>query len=120
MRSPIEMLGGSGDEELNRLLEQFRQEVTGLEELQEHISEVRGRGEAAQGRVTAEASLTGALISLTIDPRAMRLGSGELAEAILQAADGAARDAGERARELVNPFVADTLLETVLPPQGRR
>ncbi|MFI6455287.1 YbaB/EbfC family nucleoid-associated protein [Streptosporangium amethystogenes] len=120
MRSPMEMLGGNGDEELDRLLERFHHEVTGLEELQKSTSEVRGRGEAAQGRVTAETSLTGALTGLTIDPRAIRLGSGELAEAILQAADEAARDAEDQVRRLVDPFVTGTPLETVLPPQDRR
>ncbi|MFD1503383.1 YbaB/EbfC family nucleoid-associated protein [Streptosporangium lutulentum] len=114
----MEALRGSGDEELDRLLEQFGQEVTGLEELQERIAGVRGRGEAARGHVAVEASPAGALTSLTIDPRAMRLGSAELAAAILQAAGEAARDAEKQVKELVNPYVADTLLETVLPSHG--
>ncbi|MDP9845888.1 DNA-binding protein YbaB [Streptosporangium lutulentum] len=118
MKSPMEALRGSGDEELDRLLEQFGQEVTGLEELQERIAGVRGRGEAARGHVAVEASPAGALTSLTIDPRAMRLGSAELAAAILQAAGEAARDAEKQVKELVNPYVADTLLETVLPSHG--
>ncbi|MEU0564731.1 YbaB/EbfC family nucleoid-associated protein [Nonomuraea sp. NPDC005983] len=121
MTSPFEALRGSGDEELDRLLNQFQGEITELEQLQGRIAAIRGRGEAAQGRVTAEVSQTGALAGLTLDARAMRLGSEELAEAILQAAGEAVRDAEQQTQELMTPFIAGTLLDSPLPPsQGER
>ncbi|MBB6347858.1 YbaB/EbfC family nucleoid-associated protein [Nonomuraea muscovyensis] len=112
MTSPADALRGSGDEELDRLLEQFSGEITALEELQGRIAGVRGRGADDQGRVIAETSLTGALVGLTIDPRAMRLGSAELAEAVLRAAGQATADAERQAQELVGPFLAGTPLDT--------
>lgn len=111
MTSPVDALQGSGDEELDRLLEQFSGEVTALQELQQQIAGVRGRGTDEQGRVTAETSLTGALVGLTIDPRALRLGSAELAEAVLRAAGQATADAERQARELVGPFLDGTPLD---------
>ncbi|MCG5219410.1 YbaB/EbfC family nucleoid-associated protein [Streptosporangium sp. KLBMP 9127] len=112
MTSPVDALHGSGDEEIDRHLGGFRQDLAELEVLHEAIDEVRGRGVAAQGRVVAEASPTGAFTGLTIDPRAMRLGSDELATVILQAAGAATRDAESRMRELMHPLVAGTMLET--------
>lgn len=108
-------LYGSGDEELDRLLGQFEGEVAELQRLQGRIQGIRGQGQAADGRVTVKASLTGALAGLTIDPRAMRLGSAELADAILQAAGEAVHDAERQAQELMGPFVAGTPLESALP-----
>lgn len=106
-----QMRHGTGDQEIGRLLEEFQKDVTQLEHLRDRITEVRGRGEAAQGRVVAEASPTGALIGLTIDARAMRLGSDELAAAVLEAAAEAARNAEAGIGELVDPFIADTGLD---------
>ncbi|MDP9864432.1 MULTISPECIES: YbaB/EbfC family nucleoid-associated protein [Streptosporangium] len=80
------------DEEMRRLLAQFQAETRPLEELQEGLNAIRGRGEAANGQVRAEVLPTGALGSLRIDPRAMRLGADALAEAVLAAAGAAATD----------------------------
>jgi len=109
MTSPADALRGTGDQEIERLADELQEDVTKLVRLQERITEVRGRGEAAQGRVVAEASANGALTGLRIDPRAMRLGSDELAEAVLQAAAGAVRNAGEQLNELMGPFITDEL-----------
>jgi DNA-binding protein YbaB len=78
------------DEEMHRFLGQFQAATRPLEELQESLGAVRGRGTAAQGQVEAEVLASGALGGLRIDPRAMRLGADALAEAVL----AAARDAG--------------------------
>lgn len=110
MTSPADPLRGTGDQEIDRLVDQFQQDVAELERLRDRIAEVKGRGEAAQGRVVVEVAPTGALAGLTIDPRAMRLGSDELAAAILEAAAEAARNAGDGISDLVDPFVAGTVL----------
>ncbi|MEU8320915.1 YbaB/EbfC family nucleoid-associated protein [Nonomuraea sp. NPDC048881] len=80
------------DDEMRRLLGQFQADIRPLEELQESLDAVRGRGEAADGQVRAEVLPTGALGGLRIDPRAMRLGADALAEAVLAAANAAAED----------------------------
>ncbi|QYC40986.1 hypothetical protein Nocox_16865 [Nonomuraea coxensis DSM 45129] len=102
------------DTELGRLLADYQRDVAALEGLRDRLAEVRGRGEAADGRVVVEVTQDGALAGLVIDPRAMRLGSDRLAEAILRASARAARAAGERAAGLVTPFLAGTPLEQAL------
>lgn len=103
------------DTELGRLLADHRRDLAALEALRDRLAEVRGRGEAADGRVVAETTQDGALTGLAIDPRAMRLGSDRLAEAILRASARAAQAAGERAADLVTPFLAGTPLEHPRP-----
>ncbi|MFI7447750.1 YbaB/EbfC family nucleoid-associated protein [Nonomuraea sp. NPDC049714] len=80
------------DEEMHRFLGQFQATTRPLEELQESLGAVRGRGAAAHGQVEAEVLASGALGGLRIDPRAMRLGADALAEAVLTAASNAAAD----------------------------
>ncbi|WP_165974766.1 YbaB/EbfC family nucleoid-associated protein [Nonomuraea deserti] len=122
MTPPADPLDAAGDQELGRLLQGYREDVAALERLNDQMTAVRGRGEAAQGRVVAEATQTGGLTGLTIDPRAMRLGSAALAEAILEAAGEAAREAEQAAADLVTPFIAGTPLDDSVPddPRGGR
>ncbi|MEW9550690.1 YbaB/EbfC family nucleoid-associated protein [Nonomuraea sp. NPDC050783] len=118
MSSPAGPFSDGGDQELGRLLDRFQQDVAAIERLSEQMTAVKGRGEAAQGRVTVEVTSAGALSGLVIDPRAMRLGSAELAAAILEASARAARDAARAADDLVAPFIAGTVLEDA-GPRGR-
>ncbi|MET7337895.1 YbaB/EbfC family nucleoid-associated protein [Nonomuraea sp. NPDC005650] len=110
MTSPADPFGVAGDPELGRLMDRFQRDVAALEQLSAQMAAVKGRGEAAEGRVVVEVTQTGALSGLTIDPRAMRLGSGELTAAILEAAAKAARNAEEASTSLVAPFVTGTVL----------
>ncbi|MCO6011611.1 YbaB/EbfC family nucleoid-associated protein [Actinoallomurus purpureus] len=71
------------------------------------LAEARGRGEAADGKVVVEVARGGALQSLKIDPRAMRLGSEALAEAILEAAGKAGQDITDQTNELMKPAFGD-------------
>ncbi|MEU4571355.1 YbaB/EbfC family nucleoid-associated protein [Nonomuraea sp. ATR24] len=119
MTSPGDPFNAGGDQELGRLLDQFRQDVAAIERLSGRMAAVKGRGEAAEGRVVAEVTQTGALTGLTIDPRAMRLGSAELAAAVLEAAGRAARDAEREAGDLVAPFIAETVLDGAGPSGDR-
>ncbi|WP_433440782.1 YbaB/EbfC family nucleoid-associated protein [Nonomuraea sp. CA-141351] len=111
MTPPGDPFNVAGDQELGRLLKDYQRDVAALERLGDEIATVRGRGEAAEGRVVAEVTQGGALAGLTIDPRAMRLGSAELAAAVLEAAAAAARDAEQGANDLLGPFIAGTLLD---------
>lgn len=100
------------DEEMRRLLSQFRAEMRPLEELQEDLSSMRGQGEAAGGHVKAEVLPSGVLTGLKIDPRALRLGADALAEAILDATRMAAGDVtarvADKMTDAMSPFVEDS------------
>ncbi|MGN9845238.1 YbaB/EbfC family nucleoid-associated protein [Nonomuraea sp. H19] len=120
MTSPVDPLKGLGDQEFGKLLDHYQQDLAALERLSDQIAAVRGRGEAADGRVVVEVTQTGGLAGLTIDPRALRLGSAELAAAILDAAAKATRDAEQGARDLVAPFTTGTLLDGEHAPNDDR
>lgn len=111
MTSPTDPFADAGDQDLSRLLHGFQQDLAALEGLRDRVASVSGRGEAAEGRVVVKVGQTGALVGLTIDPRAMRLGSDRLAAAIMDAAARAARDAEQQASDLVTPFISGTLLD---------
>jgi DNA-binding protein YbaB len=70
----------------------------------EQIGSIRASGEDADGLVRVEVDGAGQVIDLVLDPRAMRLGAPELAEAVksaLQQAQAAARsEAEEQVRRL--------------------
>ncbi|MEU6721365.1 YbaB/EbfC family nucleoid-associated protein [Nonomuraea sp. NPDC046802] len=117
MTAPGDPFDPAGDQRLGRLLEGYQEDLAALEGLRDRIAEVRGRGEAADGRVVVTTTQTGALAGLTIDPRAMRLGSDQLAAAIMEAAARAVRGAQREAGDLVGPFVAGTPLDDA--PDGR-
>ncbi|MFE3450521.1 YbaB/EbfC family nucleoid-associated protein [Nonomuraea sp. NPDC059194] len=99
------------DAEIRRLMADFAEEMRPLHEARERMAEVRGHGEAAEGLVRLEVTPGGALSGLTIDPRAMKLGSEALAEAVLEAARAAAADAAGRLSETVGetmtPYLED-------------
>ncbi|MEU6712079.1 YbaB/EbfC family nucleoid-associated protein [Nonomuraea sp. NPDC046802] len=89
----------SGDPEIDRALAELAARMEGLEEVNRLIEASKGRGESAGGHVTVEVSATGGLASLRIDPRAMRLGSERLTEAITEAFRKAEEDAAGRSFE---------------------
>jgi len=66
------------------------------------FAEVRGEGEACDGRVRVVLDGTSNLVDLVIDPRAMRLGSEELAEGI-RAAFAEAREAVQAQLSQISP-----------------
>ncbi|MDH2425065.1 YbaB/EbfC family nucleoid-associated protein [Sphaerisporangium sp. TRM90804] len=87
----------SGDPEIDRVLESLAAQRAEFEQVGRRLSETLGRGEAEDGRVAVEVRPNGSLAGLRIDPRAMRLGSDALAEAILRAAVDAEADAAAKA-----------------------
>ncbi|SEG92028.1 Conserved DNA-binding protein YbaB [Nonomuraea solani] len=111
MTSPTDPFSTGGDQHLGRLLKDFQREMEALDGLRDRIASVRGRGEAADGRVVVDVTQSGALAGITIDPRAMKLGSDRLAAAIMEAAGRAARDAEREAGDVVTPFLTGTPLD---------
>ncbi|WP_019632925.1 YbaB/EbfC family nucleoid-associated protein [Actinomadura atramentaria] len=80
---------GPGFEAFQRDMERQMGDFT---KMQEDIKAAVGRGEAADGRVVAEYRTEGGLTKLEMDPRAMRLPSAELSEAIREAVNAASKD----------------------------
>lgn len=68
---------------------------TGLE-LTERLTEVRGHGEAADGRVRAVANGRGEIIELAIDPRLFRRSSDDVSTLAREAVNAALADARQR------------------------
>ncbi|GGL10667.1 hypothetical protein Sme01_16000 [Sphaerisporangium melleum] len=95
----------SGDPQVDEVLEALAAQSAMFEAAGRRMAETRGQGEAEDGRVVVEVSPGGSLVSLRIDPRAMRLGSEALAEAIIAAARQAEQDAARRAEAVMLPLV---------------
>ncbi|MEV6862255.1 YbaB/EbfC family nucleoid-associated protein [Streptosporangium subroseum] len=105
MTTPGDPFMSTGDPEIDRALSQLMAQTAGFEEVRRQIDEARGRGEGANGQVTVEVLATGSLRALRIDPRAMRLGSEVLAEAILEAVRQAEEDASNQVTALTQPLM---------------
>ncbi|MFG1704338.1 YbaB/EbfC family nucleoid-associated protein [Nonomuraea sp. M3C6] len=90
----------SGDPEIDRALAELAARTAGFEEVSRGLEEIRGRGESAGGQVAVELTPTGSLAALRIDPRAMRLGSQDLAEAIVEAFGQAEEDVAAQSFDL--------------------
>ncbi|GGO72984.1 YbaB/EbfC family nucleoid-associated protein [Nonomuraea cavernae] len=97
----------TGDPELDRLMAEFKSNSKELSGVMEQIGDVRGQATGAGDRITVQVSSSGELTSLRIDPRAMKMGSEELAEAILDAARRATEDAARRLMDLTRPYLGE-------------
>jgi DNA-binding protein YbaB len=102
-------MGGDDDvrESVEGLASLITRQNAGLREAQARMRRLRGKGTAADERVTVEVDRFGALVDLRIDPRAMRLGSQVLAEAILDAARRGVRDVRAQADDMMRPLVTE-------------
>ncbi|MEV0592664.1 YbaB/EbfC family nucleoid-associated protein [Nonomuraea cavernae] len=105
----VERDGSSGDPELDRLMAEFKANSKELSDVMGQVGEVRGQATAADDKIRVQVSSSGELTSLRIDPRAMKLGSEELAEAILDAARRATEDAARRLMDVTRPYLDDDL-----------
>lgn len=78
-------------DDAERKLRDSTHNLDNLRDVQAKLAEAVGRGEAADGHVLVEYTAAG-LRELTIDPRAMRMTSEELAEAVKEALGAAVQD----------------------------
>ncbi|MEV4580514.1 YbaB/EbfC family nucleoid-associated protein [Nonomuraea jabiensis] len=92
-------------EELERITARAEDMLARVEELRSEIDVVVGRGEAADGQVRVTAGASGRLMDVVLAPRAMRLDSQKLAEAVLRAAQEAQDDVAAK----VDAVMAQTL-----------
>jgi DNA-binding protein YbaB len=103
--------GAAADQNPRSSIESLTATVTGqnakLQDVRRQMTELTGKGRAADERVEVEVDQVGALTGLRIDRRAMRLGSQELAEAILQAAKQGVRDVNAQAEKLMQPLITE-------------
>jgi Uncharacterised BCR, YbaB family COG0718. len=103
--------GAAAEQNLRSSIDSLTAMVTGqnakLHDVRRQLTELKGKGRAADERVEVEVDQFGTLTGLRIDPRAMRLGSQELAEAILAAAKHGVRDVNAQAEKLMQPLVTE-------------
>ncbi|MFI9841160.1 YbaB/EbfC family nucleoid-associated protein [Nonomuraea sp. NPDC051941] len=92
-------------EELERITARAEDMLARVEELRSEIDVVVGNGEAADGQVRVTAGASGRLMDVVLAPRAMRLDSQKLAEAVLRAAQEAQDDVAAK----VDAVMAETL-----------
>ncbi|GAA0366894.1 YbaB/EbfC family nucleoid-associated protein [Actinoallomurus spadix] len=101
MASGADSFDPTGNESYDLGLARIGEQIERLDRARAEISSVTGSATAADGQVEVEVSAGGVLTALTIDPRAMRLGSEALAEAILEAVGKAVEEVGDRLNEIV-------------------
>ncbi|MFI7125050.1 YbaB/EbfC family nucleoid-associated protein [Nonomuraea sp. NPDC050153] len=92
-------------EELERITAQAEDMLARVEELRSEIDVVVGHGETADGLVRVTAGSSGRLMDVVLAPRAMRLDSHKLAEAVLRAAQQAQDDVAAK----VDAVMAESL-----------
>jgi DNA-binding protein YbaB len=110
--------GPPGDGSVKGLVSSLARENTRLRETQSRMKDLRGTGRSADERVRVEVDRFGALVGLKIDPRAMRLGSEALTEAILHAAEQGVRDVKAQADAMMRPLVEELTGTTEADPGG--
>lgn len=81
---------------VDKLVNEAQQRFARLSELRERMSTFEGHAQTEDGRIRATYTATGGLTHLHLDPRAMRMGSEELAETIVSVVQQAARDLQEQ------------------------
>ncbi|NBE93425.1 YbaB/EbfC family nucleoid-associated protein [Nonomuraea sp. KC401] len=96
---------GSFDPELDRLVAEFRAEAQPLSDVIGQVNEIQGEAASAGGKVVVRVAPSGELLGLRIDRRAMRMGSEDLAEAIMDAARQAMMDAGRKTMQVAKPYL---------------
>ncbi|MFI0407763.1 YbaB/EbfC family nucleoid-associated protein [Actinomadura sp. 3N508] len=78
--------------DLDKLLRASERQVANAEEMKSRTAELLGRAESDDGRIKIEWGPLGELAKLQIDPRALRTGSENLAETIVEVAAAAKQD----------------------------
>lgn len=99
----------STDGAYEELMAAAAERIDAVRNMSGQLADLRGVGEAADGKVKVSVMPGGNLENVELDPRAMKLQSHELSEAIVEAAHAASIDASQKSSEL---------MESVLPGAG--
>ena len=93
---------------IEELLKEYKKQHEELKQLQERLAGLEAEGEGGDGAVKVKVDRQGRLTSVEFDPRRFRkLGSEELAEAVLEAARSAADQVSGQAREAMEGLVPE-------------
>lgn len=95
----------TGDPQLDRIMAEFQANAREFSDVMGQVGDVVGEGASPDGKIRVRVTASGQLTGLQIDPRAMRLGSQELADAILEASRRATDDAARRVLEVTRPYL---------------
>jgi DNA-binding protein YbaB len=101
-----------------QLISDLQKQMAAMSQYQEKMTEIRGVGEAAGGLIGATVGPGGVVKDLRLDPRAMRLDSQSLREALLAAIAAATPNAEEQVAELSGDLTAST--RQLADPAGLR
>ena len=93
--------------EVQRYVDKLMGQLGDFHELQQRLLESQEVGVAAAGLVEVTVGPTGNLLGVRLDPRAMRLASQDLSEAIMEAFTKATTQLGERVTELMRPLLPE-------------
>ncbi|MBA9001968.1 MULTISPECIES: YbaB/EbfC family nucleoid-associated protein [Thermomonospora] len=87
-------LGSASFDRFQAAMEQDAERMRGF---QERMSQIRGRGEAADGRIVAEVDSEGGLTALDMDPRVLRMPLEDISAEIRKAVNAAFKDFQDQA-----------------------
>lgn len=88
------------DDAVEEVLSATRERFAKVQAVQEEVKGLTGEGQTADGRVRVVSTAADPMAELHIDPRAMRLGSQELAQAIKEAMSKALQALDRQVNEL--------------------
>jgi DNA-binding YbaB/EbfC family protein len=95
----------TGNPEIDRYMAQVTEQLQQFGGLQEQLATMTAEGFAAKELIRVEVGPSGNLKAIEINPRAMRLGSEELADAIMEATNSAVAKVTEKINEAMEPFL---------------
>ncbi|GAA3701106.1 hypothetical protein GCM10022224_078770 [Nonomuraea antimicrobica] len=95
----------TGDLELDRLISEFQANSAEFSDVIRRVEDVVGEAESKDGNIRVRVSSSGQLVGLHIDPRAMKIGSQELSEVIVELSQTATEDAARRLMEVTRPYL---------------
>ncbi|MFI6596324.1 YbaB/EbfC family nucleoid-associated protein [Nonomuraea sp. NPDC050536] len=93
--------------DLDAVRERADRESRRAEAVRAELDAIEGKGESAEGKVGAVTDANGRLLSITIDPRALSMGSLDLSEEITLAVRRAQDDGETRRERVLNEALSD-------------
>jgi DNA-binding protein YbaB len=98
----VEGFGDFANIDVDKLLSGAHERMARVQDMQERLADLLGQAEGADGRVKATYTMAGGLTDLDIDPRALRMGSKDLAAAIKSTVHEASQDLQRQVAEVMS------------------